>query len=163
MNLDLLVLNLICGSLVLLSYMYFLPLIRKNNVSLNAMWGQITGTERNLTYLSMLVSTVSFIYVLYYFTNNNIKHRKLVYLGFSLFFIGAISWAPLLYKYFLNKNETTSLLMILALCLTTMGIILLMVYIFSLEKNYLLKLAISLFGFHILFLDNLNYATRFVN
>lgn len=162
MNYLLLILNLTLGSVVLLTYIYFLPLLLKKKISLDEMWGNIKGRERNLTILSMIISAISFLYVIYYFTITKIKNKKLVYTAFIIFFIGAILWAPSLYNYFMNKNDLNLIIMILMLCLTTIGIILLTIYIFSLKKQYLLKLAISLFLFHVLFLDNLNYASRFI-
>ena len=163
MDLKLLVLNIVAGSLVLLSYIYYLPLIRKNNVSLDAMWGQIKGTERNLTYISMLVSTGAFLYVLHHFVTKKVKNKKIVYLGYIIFFIGAISWAPLLYYYFLNKNQCRALLMFMALCVTSVGVIILLASIYSQKNNYILLGVFSLFFFHIIYLDNINYGSRFIN
>ena len=73
MDLKLLILNIVGGFLVILSYLVFLPLIRKNNVSLDAMWGQIKGIERDLTYVPMIASAIAFLYVLHHF--DNIDHK----------------------------------------------------------------------------------------
>jgi hypothetical protein len=51
--------------------------------------------------------------------------------------------------------------MYLTLCITTIGTLLLFIYIFKLKENYGIKIAITLFLFHILFLDNMNYAIKF--
>lgn len=163
MNKKILIGNLLSGFLVLFTYVIFLPKILNLNISLNKIWGNIKGTQRNLTYISMIISAISFLYIFRFFTLNKIKYNKIVNIGFIIFYIGAISWAPLLYNYFLNTNETNLLLMILSLCLTTFGIILLFIYIFSLKKNYLLKIAITLFLFHVLFLDNLNFSIHYLS
>lgn len=164
MDLKLLILNVIAGSLVILSYIYYLPLIRKNNVSLNAMWGQIKGIERDLTYVSMIASAFAFLYVLYHFVTKKKDNKKIVYLGYIIFFIGAISWAPLLYYYFLNKNEFRAFLMFMALCVTSVGVIIILASLYSQEKNnYVLLTVFSVFFFHIIYLDNINYGSRFIN
>ena len=164
MDLKLLILNVVAGSLVLLTYIYYLPLIRKNNVSLDAMWGQIKGIERDLTYVSMIASAFAFLYVLYRVVTQKKKNSKTVYLGYSIFFVGAILWAPLLYYYFLNKNEFRAFLMILALCITSVGVIIILAALYSQNKNdYVLLSVFSIFFFHIIYLDNINYGSRFIN
>ena len=163
MNIKLLIFNLLFGSIVLITYIYFLPKIHNLNVSFDEIWGNIKGVERNFTYFSMIISALSFIYVIYYFAINKFKNKKMITLGFIIFYIGAILWCPSLYNYFLNKNELNLLLMILTLCLTSLGILILLIYIYSLRQKYLLKIAISLFFFHVLFLDNINYSIRFLS
>ena len=49
--------------------------------------------------------------------------------------------------------------MYLTLYITTIGTLLL--FIFKLKENYGIKIAITLFLFHILFLDNINYVIKF--
>jgi hypothetical protein len=156
MNTHFLLSNIIGGLIVILTYIYYLP-----KVSLNEAWGNINGIERNLTIFYMIIATLSFLYILYYFTNNNIHKPKLLYTSIIIFFIGAILWAPLLYNYLKNKTEINLILMYLTLCITTIGTLLLFIYIFKLKQKYGLKLAITLFLFHILFLDNINYSIKF--
>ena len=156
MNTRFLLSNIIAGSIVILTYIYYLP-----KVSLNEAWGNIKGTERNLTIFYMIIATLSYLYILYHFTNNNIHKPKLLYTSIIIFFIGAILWAPLLYNYLKNKNEINLIFMYLTLCITTIGTLLLFIYIFKLKNKYGLKLAITLFLFHILFLDNINYSIKF--
>jgi hypothetical protein len=156
MNIHFLLSNIIAGSIVILTYIYYLP-----KLSLNEAWGNIKGTERNLTIFYMIIATLSYLYILYHFTNNNIHKPKLLYTSIIIFFIGAILWAPLLYNYLKNKNEINLIFMYLTLCITTIGTLLLFIYIFKLKNKYGLKLAITLFLFHILFLDNINYSIKF--
>ena len=164
MDLKLLILNIVGGFLVILSYLIFLPLIRKNNVSLDAMWGQIKGIERDLTYVSMIASAIAFLYVLHHMITKKRKNTKTLYLGFTVFFIGAILWAPLLYYYFLNKSQFRASLMVTALCVTSLGAILILLSLYCQERtNYVLLAVYSIFFFHILYLDNVNYGSRFIN
>jgi len=157
MNYKFLLSNLIAGAIVILSYIYYIP-----KVSLDDAWGNITGTERNLTLLYMIVAALSFSYILYHFTINKIENPLLLNTSLVIFFVGAILWAPLLYNYLSNKTELNLILMYLTLCITTIGTLLLFIYIFKKKKNYGVKIAIILFLFHILFLDNLNYAVKII-
>lgn len=157
MNTFFLISNLIAGAIVILTYLYYLP-----KLSLDDAWGNIKGTERNLTIIYMIIAALAFSYILYHYTVNKIEKSLLLYTSLVIFFIGAILWAPLLYNYFSNKTEINLILMYLTLCITTIGTLLLFIYIFKTKKNYGVKIAITLFLFHILFLDNLNYAIKFI-
>ena len=157
MNSKFLLSNLIAGAIVILTYIYFLP-----KLSIDDAWGNIKGLERNLTMLYLIVAALSFSYILYHYTVNKIEKPLFLYTSLVIFFIGAILWTPLLYNYFSNKTELNLILMYLTLCITTIGTLLLFIYIFKSKKNYGVKLAIILFLFHILFLDNLNYAVKFI-
>ena len=157
MNTHFLISNLIAGAIVILTYIYFLP-----KLSLDDAWGNIKGTERNLTILYMIIAALAFSYILYHYTVNKIEKPLLLYTSLIIFFIGAILWSPSLYNYVSNKTEINLILMYLTLCITTIGTLLLFIYIFKSKKNYSVKIAIILFLFHILFLDNLNYAIKFI-
>ena len=158
MNTHFLISNLIAGAIVILTYIYYLP-----KLSLDDAWGNIKGTERNLTIIYMIIAALSFSYILYHYTVNKIEKSLLLYTSLVIFFVGAILWAPLLYNYFSNKTDINLILMYLTLCITTIGTLLLFIYIFKSKKNYGVKIAIILFLFHILFLDNLNYAIKFID
>ena len=158
MNTHFLISNLIAGAIVILTYIYYIP-----KLSLDEAWGNIKGTERKITIIYMIISALSFSYILYHYTVNKIDKPLLIYTSLVIFFIGAILWAPSLYNYFLNKTNVNLLLMYLTLCITTIGTLLLFIYIFKSKKKYGVKIAIILFLFHILFLDNLNYAIKFID
>jgi len=157
MNTFFLISNLIAGAIVILTYIYYIP-----KLSLDDAWGNIKGTERNLTIIYMIIAALAFSYILYHYTVNKIENPLLLYTSLVIFFIGAILWAPLLYNYFSNKTEINLILIYLTLCITTIGTLLLFIYIFKTKKIYGVKIAITLFLFHILFLDNLNYAIKFI-
>ena len=157
MNTHFLISNLIAGAIVILTYLYYRP-----KLSLDDVWGNIKGTERNLTIIYMIIAALAFSYILYHYTVNKIEKPLLLYTSLVIFFIGSILWAPILYNYFSNKTEINLILMYLTLCITTIGTLLLFIYIFKTKKNYGVKIAITLFLFHILFLDNLNYAIKFI-
>jgi len=158
MNTSFLISNLIAGAIVILTYLYYIP-----KLYLDDAWGNIKGYERKLTIIYMIIAALSFCYILYHYTVNKIEKQILLYTSLVIFFIGAILWAPLLYNYFSNKTEINLILMYLSLCITTIGALLLFIYIFKTKKNYGVKIAITLFLFHILFLDNLNYAIKFID
>ena len=158
MNTHFLISNLIAGAIVILTYIYYLP-----KLSLDDAWGNIKGNERNLTIIYMIIAALSFSYILYHYTVNKIEKSLLLYTSLVIFFVGAILWAPLLYNYFSNKTDINLILMYLTLCITTIGSLLLFIYIFKTKKIYGVKIAIIIFLFHILFLDNLNYAIKFID
>ena len=158
MNRHFLIYNLIAGAIVILTYIYYLP-----KISLDEAWGNIKGNERILTIVYMIIAALSFSYILYHYTVNKIDKPILLYTSLFIFFIGAILWTPSLYNYVSNKTDVNLILMYLTLCITTIGTLLLFIYIFKSKKNYGVKIAIILFLFHILFLDNLNYAIKFID
>ena len=51
MNTHFLISNLIAGAIVILTYIYYLP-----KLSLDDAWGNIKGTERNLTIIYMIIA-----------------------------------------------------------------------------------------------------------
>ena len=63
MNTHFLISNLIAGAIVILTYIYYLP-----KLSLDDAWGNIKGTERNLTIIYMIIAALSFSYILYHYT-----------------------------------------------------------------------------------------------
>ena len=157
MDIKLLTLNIIFGSVVIYTYFRYLGGALQKGITSNQLWADIRGNYRNLYYLSMLLSTISYLYLLYYLVKNQ-KGNKIVYTGTLIFFIGASLWAPFLYSYFVNKIN--KVFIYLSLCLTTVGIILLSIYLMS-KGNFLSKICISIFLFHILILDNLIWSIKF--
>ena len=158
MNKNILFLNIVCGSIVIFTYFKYLGGAIQKKIPVDKLWSNIKGNYRNLYYISMIISTFSYLYLLYYFTFINKKNSKYIGLSMIVFFIGAILWAPFLYYHFIHNLD--KIFVYLALCLTSIGIILIFIYTMS-KGNTISKVCISLFLFHVLFLDNLIWSIKF--
>lgn len=106
----------------------------------------------------MLLCVISYLYIIYYLIFIDKEKHTLVLWGSILFFMGAILWTPFLYHYFINNME--KIYIYLALCLTSIGIILLFIYLMN-KGNMISKICIGIFLFHILILDNLIWSIKF--
>ena len=65
MDIKLLTLNIIFGSVVIYTYFKYLGGALQKGITSNQLWADIRGNYRNLYYLSMLLSTISYLYLLY--------------------------------------------------------------------------------------------------
>lgn len=155
-NYELLTINLFIGGLVLLSYKYLGDAI-DNGITVDQLWGNITGNFRMLYWISICIAAICYCYVIYYTTVNK-DNNDLLYYGTILFLIGAMLWAPLLYGYFVNN--ISNVYTILSLCLVSMGIILLTIYLYT-KGNLISKIAITYFLFHVLVMDNIIWSIMF--
>jgi hypothetical protein len=148
------------GSIVLASYYYYLPALMKDGISLDKLWGNIKGNTRQFYLASMILSSISFFYMTWVLVTSNLSASQsaLVWSGLLIFFIGSSLWTPFLATYF--RKQTNQVPMYAMLGLTTLGIMLLFIHFMS-SPGILSKVAVSLFLFHILILDNTNYAIQF--
>ena len=160
MDIRLFFVNIILGSFVLYSYYKYLGGARDKNVSVDKLWANIKGNKRNIYYLSMIISTVSYLYLFYYLVFINKDSRFHITVSTLIFLIGACLWAPFLYYHFIHGMD--KIYVYLSLCLTSIGIVLLFIYIMS-KGNLISKICISLFLFHVLILDNLIWSIKFQN
>ena len=152
--------NIILGTFVLYSYYRYLGGAIKKNISVDKLWANIKGNKRNIYYLSMIISTISYLYLTYYLVFINKNNRFYITLSTLIFLVGASLWEPLLYYHFINGID--KIYVYLSLCLTSIGIILLYIYIMG-KGNLISKICISLFLFHVLILDNLIWSIKFQN
>ena len=148
------------GSIVLASYYYYLPALMNEGISLDKLWGNIKGNTRQFYLTSMIISTISFFYMTWVLVTSKMSATQtaLVWSGLLIFFVGAALWTPFLATYF--RKQTNQVPMYAMLGLTTLGIMLLFIHFMSVP-GILSKIAVSLFLFHILILDNSNYAIQF--
>ena len=158
MNKNLLILNLIGGPLVLFTYYKYLGGAMKKGITSDQLWANIKGKSRNIYFLSMLLSTISYLYLFYYLVFRNKNQSKKPLMGTVIFFIGASLWGPFLYKHFVNKLSKSYTY--LSLTLTSIGILILFSYLMK-KGNIISKIAISIFLIHILLLDNIIWSINF--
>ena len=143
--------NIVLGLGVLLSYIITLPPAMKR-MSVDYLWAGIRGTARTLTIASMVVTAIAYLYAYYHLRTES---SYVVTIGFVLFLVGAVLWAPFLIQ---NKKVLT----IGALTLTSIGALVLVLYTFSNSKSVLLKTAIVYVLFHVLVLDNVHWGYKFL-
>ena len=158
MELKLLFINILLGFFVIYGYFKYLGGALKKGITSDQLWANIRGNYRNLYYISMLLSTLSYLYLLYYFVFITKENNNIVYIGTLIFFIGANLWAPTLFHHLINNQE--KVFIYISLCLTTIGIILLFIHLMN-KGNLISKICISIFLFHILILDNLIWSIKF--
>ena len=144
--------HVVLGSAVLLSYIITLPPAMKT-MSANYLWAGIAGTSRSLTIASMFITAIAYLYTYYYLRTES---SMIVTTGFVLFLVGATLWAPMLTR---NKKFLT----LGALTMTSIGILILLVFIFYKFDSLLLKIAIVYVFFHVFVLDNLHWGYKFYN
>ena len=158
MNKNLLILNLIGGPLVLFTYYKYIGGAIKKGVKSNLLWANIKGNNRNLYYISMLLSTISYLYLFYFLVFKNKDKSNKPLLGTIIFFIGASLWAPFLFNHFVNK--LSKIFIYLSLSLTSIGIIIKFIYLIN-KGNIISKVSIFIFLTHILLLDNIIWSYNF--
>lgn len=144
--------NVVLGVTVLLSYVITLPPAMQT-MSANYLWAGIIGTSRSLTIVSMFITAIAYLYTYYYLRTES---SMIVTIGFLLFLIGATLWAPMLT---LNKKFLT----LGALTMTSIGILVLLIFIFLKFDSLPLKIAIVYVFFHVFVLDNLHWGYKFYN
>ena len=155
-NYELLTINLGLGAIVLLSYIY-LKYAMDEGITVDQLWGNITGNKRMLYWISISLAACCYSYIIYYTTKNKDK-SDLLYYGTFLMLIGASLWAPLLYANLVNNYS--NIFTILSLCLTSVGAILLTIYLYN-KGNLISKIAISYYLFHVLIMDNIIWSIMF--
>jgi len=92
----------ILGALLLYSYYHFLK-----KTTADKLWGRIKGKFRLFYYLSMLISAVGFLLLLYYlYKNNNLTMGQIdtLYLWILLFIIISMFWMPFSIEYIVKKS-----------------------------------------------------------
>ena len=143
--------NIILGLGVLLSYVIILPPAMKR-MSADYLWAGIRGKARTLTVSSMLLTAIAYLYAYYHLRT---EPSTTVTMGFVLFLVGALLWAPFLAKN--NKIMTMG-----ALTLTSIGALVLVFYTFYNFDSALLRAAVLHIFFHVFVLDNLHWGYKFL-
>ena len=159
-DIRLLFVNIILGIFIIYSYYRYLGGKIKKKISADKLWANIKGYKRNIYYLFMIISTISYLYLIFYLVFINKNNRFYIILSTLIFLVGTSLWAPLLYYHFIyNLNK---IYVYLSLCISSVGIILLFIYIMS-KGNLLSKIFISLFLFNVLILENIIWSINFQN
>lgn len=143
--------TIVLGLSVLLSYVITLPPAIKR-MSANYLWAGIRGTTRTLTIVSMFLTAMAYLYAYYHLRTES---SYIVTVGFVLFLVGAVLWAPILTQN--NKFMTMS-----ALTLTSIGALVLVLYTFFNSDSVLLKVAVVYVFFHVFVLDNVHWGYKFL-
>ena len=133
MNYKLLFSNLLLGPIVIFTYFKYLGGAMNKGVTSDQLWGNIKGNNRNIYYGSMVLATISYLYMSYYLIFKKKEKDILPLIGTIVFFIGAISWAPLLYSNFIKK--LSKIFTYLSLSITSLGIIILSSYLLKKGNN----------------------------
>ena len=156
----------ILGLILLYSYYYF---IKTNKISMK-LWGNISGNLLYVYYLSMLLSTIGFLFLFYYLiTTTTLEKDDIKNLFYGLLGIVVISmlWMPLSLRYLSNKTLLNKLLIIIVLLLVAISTV---YVIFSLNAikykynrtSYLLALyGMLYFFFHAFFFDSILWTYNF--
>lgn len=128
---DLFLVHLLGGSLVLLSYFYYLPRIKSE-----VLWAGMPKSLRSLFKIFIVIVALSFLIGMWAGSDDD----KLKW-AFVIFYIGAALWP--LSVYYNNK-----IMVLTALCVTTLGALLLSLW----SPKYLLFFIVFL---HVLIMDNI--------
>lgn len=137
---DLFFVHILGAILVFSSYFYYLPKITSTNI-----WAGMSNHLKLLFTISIVIAIVSFLIGMWSEGDNISKLRW----AFLLFYLGASLWTPFLYYH--NKW-----LVLLALCLTSVGALLLTMW----SPRHILFFIVLL---HVFIMDNIiwygNYVT----
>ncbi len=158
-NINLFIINLIFGFLILLSYIILIPLILKKGIKMNRLWGGITGNYRIMYYISILITAISYIYIIYRYSKIEIINNKLIYTGTIIFLVSSIAWTLSLYGYFVKKMSV----MLISMCLNfvVVGTSLILIQSFLYNKELILKICSVILLFQTLIMDGIIYSISF--
>lgn len=155
----------ICGIYVLTSYVYLLPRsLPYGETSLDALWFGIDGIERRVFYVSMVISTIAFIIATIRFSRNlTWQEFPPLCVAYSLFLVGATLWTTSLWWFSLNTYANLArMFVIIALCITTLGAILLVREAWVVRKDLVTAIATGLLCIHVAVFDNGRWAYVFL-
>ena len=112
----------ILGIILLYSYYYFF----KSFKDPTKLWGRIEGNFLYIYYISMILSTIGFLFLFYYLiTSNSFTIDEIHKLYYSLICILIISmfWMPVSIDYIKNKNNYNKFLIYLILFSVAMSVL----------------------------------------
>lgn len=153
------------GIYVLTSYAYLLPRsIPQGETTLDALWFGIHGLERRVFYASMVASALAFVIATIRFARSlTWKEFPALCVAYSLFLGGATLWTTSLWWFSFNTYANLArVFVIVALCLTTLGAILLFREAWVVRRDLITAISIGLVCFHVAVLDNHRWAYAFI-
>jgi hypothetical protein len=124
----------ILGIILLYSY-YYLFVNYKNSYEL---WGKIKGNLLNVYYVSMLLSTIGFLFLFYYLNITNIFNTTQINKIFiSLVCIVVISmlWMPLSLQYLTKKNDFLMYQILLVLFLVSLSALYVVILLYNIKET----------------------------
>jgi len=153
---DLIELNSLGGSIVLLSYCICLTPILSSDKGKDWAWAGISGIIRKIYTISMIITAISYIYLVF-----NMPSTQMARISFIIFLIGASCWTPaLLATYGFPSSEMYAYCVIVALCLTSIGALMLLYQIWKQNLSWKYCVTGGIVVFHILLLDNIIWGGR---
>jgi len=165
-----LLLIIILGSILLYSYYYIID-INKNKINVNDLWGKIDYPLRYFYYVSMILSAIGFLIVLYYlYLTNDLTelNSNMIFYLLALIIILSMFWMPLSVDY-LKKNNyllgASIVILLLIIGILSFGT-LYQLFLIK-EKKFKITHILSLIGmgyftFHTLVLDAIVWSYYFI-
>ena len=145
--------NLLLGPLVLYTYAHHLPAAQKEGMTLDDLWANIKGVSRHLTTLSIFFAAIAYLIALY---TLRCDESRTTFLGYALFLVGAVLWAPLL-RY---RCVAATLG---ALTVTSIGALILLYRAHARKNGWTLAAVAAGYVFcHVFLLDNMHWGIRHV-
>lgn len=141
-----LIVNLLLGVLVLLSYIAFLPLVKRQHL-----WAGIPPNIQNIFWLCILTAVVCFIGAFVSMYRSNKTFSVWLWVGMVMFYVGAMLWAPMLWL----ENRV---FVFLALLMTAMGAL-------TMSMNgpeNMARLLLTIVFLHTFFMDTIVWYTEYL-
>ena len=152
MNSFALTVNGVLGLLLLASYVYF---VMENKKIVNKLWGNIKGIKRNLTISSIVITTLFYLFTIYYisFKTSALDQEKIknIVMYQAILILASMLWMPLSIKYLNKQEELTKVGIILILFVVAMCALAIFYNIFKLNDSGKFK-NLALLGAGLLFL-----------
>lgn len=156
----------IIGIILLYSYYYYAT----NYKNVLELWGKIKGNLLFTYYLSMIISAISFLCLIYYlFISKNLNKIEInnLFLGiFSVVFF-SIFWMPLSLNYLKNKNNYTKLLIYIVLFIVALSTFYILYTLYNIKDNQnmfvkqIAFFAMIYFFIHVFFFDFILWTNNF--
>lgn len=141
-----LIVNLLLGILVLLSYVVFLPLVKRQYL-----WAGIPTNIQNIFWLCILTAVLCFIGAFVSTYRSNKKLSVWLWVGMMMFYVGAMLWAPMLWL-------EHRVFVFVALLLTAMGALTMSMN----SPDNIARLLLIVVFLHTFFMDTIVWYTQYL-
>lgn len=155
------------GAILLLTYYNF---IHSGIDNAELLWGRIKDNLRKMYYVSMLITAISFILILYYlFLTNSLDYNNSLQILMTICAIIILSmfWMPISLKYLIVKLDKYKILITAILFFVALASLLLAIELYKInEKKYKTQKNIAFaaaiyFFFHTFVLDTIVWTQHF--
>jgi len=140
----------IVGSILLYSYYHFLQ-----KTKVDTLWGRIKGNYRSFYYISMLISAIGFLLLLYYlykkrdFTDCQVDT---FYLWILVFVVISIFWMPFSIEYTVNRKSYIQYTIYFVLFLVALAALMILHTLLNIkEKEFVQEKQLAILGTGYLF------------